>query len=90
MNTKTPQSRIYKVVFNPEISATCKTFILNEISESYNNGDSYFYSMPLVIETLKEEIDQNNGEEIFGIKKEDIKELERLIEMEKITAVELF
>lgn len=86
---RTPRNRIYKVVFNPEISTTCKEFILNEIPESYSNGSCFFYSISFVLEGLKEEIAGNNNTETSCIKKEDITELERLMEYEQVSAIEL-
>lgn len=90
MSVPTPKTRIYRVVFNPEISINCKKFILNELPESYTNGDSYFYSISSVLEALKDKLNEVNDENNLEIKQDDIKELERLMENERVSAIELF
>lgn len=68
----------YITEYQPAISETCETFIFFNIVPAFQNDSSSVYSLDYVIETLEDEISQNNQQEIFGIKLEDIKILKQL------------
>ena len=71
---------IYKIEANPKISETCKTYInLNLKPTIEEEGEYKTFALDYVHEILGDEIAQNGGEGIFGIKVEDIEELENLL-----------
>jgi hypothetical protein len=77
----------YTIEYQPTISETCKTYIFNNIPSVFVNDSTAIWGLRYVIETLEEEISQNNEEEIFGIKMQDIKILKQL-NIEKVTYIE--
>lgn len=77
----------YTTEHQPAIAETCKTYISNNINPVFSNDSTAIYGLTYVIETLQEEIDQA-GEEVFGIKHEDINTLKRL-EKQDVTYIEL-
>jgi hypothetical protein len=85
----TPRSRIYKTAYHPEISESCKMFIQNTIDVVYENNTCEYYSLSLVIETLKDIISHSDDECYLGICRSDIKELETLFIKEDVTFIEL-
>lgn len=90
LNTmQTPRNRIYKTVYNPDISQTCKTFICNNIDAVYENDVCLFYSISLVIETLEEMTADSNEDCYMGICDSDIKELKDLFLKEEVAFIEL-
>lgn len=89
MKALTPTNRIYKTVYNPEISETCKTFIRNEISSVYHNDVCEFYSISLVVETLMDATSDSNEDCYLGICQSDIDELKALYLKEDVTFIEL-
>ena len=76
----------YTTEYQPAISKTCKTYIDNNINPVFFNDSTSMYGLIYVIESLEEEINQA-GEEIFGIKYEDIKVLKKL-EKEEVSYIE--
>lgn len=86
---QTPRNRIYKTVYNPDISQTCKTFICNNINAVYENDVCLFYSISLVIETLEEMTADSNEDCYMGICESDIKELKDLFLKEEVAFIEL-
>lgn len=76
----------YTTEYQPEISETCKTYIGNNINPVFSNDSTSIYGLVYVIESLEEEVDQA-GEEVFGIKYEDIEVLKKL-EKEDVTYIE--
>jgi len=78
----------YTTEYNPEISQTCKTYIINNIDPVFSNDITSIYALDYVIETLEEEIGQNDDEEIFGIELKDI-ELLKQFDTENVNYIEL-
>ena len=68
----------YTTEYQPAISETCKTYIVNNINPVFANDFTSIWVLNYIIETLEEEISQNNEEEIFGIKMTDVKILRQL------------
>jgi hypothetical protein len=85
----TPRSNIYKTAYHPDISESCKMFIRNTINAVYENDTCEYYSLSLVIETLKETTSDSDEECYLGICRSDIKELETLFIKEDVTFIEL-
>lgn len=77
----------YITEYQPNLTAECLTYIGNNINPVFENDSTAIYSLNYVLEALNEELGQNNDEEIFGITKADIKELEKL-ENEKVDYIE--
>lgn len=76
----------YTIDYRPAISETCKTYVSNNINPTFSNDYTSIYGLVYVIESLEEEVDQA-GEEVFGIKYEDIEVLKKL-EKEDVTYIE--
>ena len=68
----------YITEYQPAISETCQTYISNNINPVFENDSTAIYGLDYVIETLEDEINQNDQEEIFGIEFKDIKILKKL------------
>jgi hypothetical protein len=77
----------YTTEYNPALTKECKTYIRNNIGATLESDDSGVYSLDYVYEELSSEIDQNGGEEIFGISLADIELLNKLHE-EKVNYIE--
>lgn len=79
----------YTTEYKPQISEECKTYISNQINEvfSFDSNKTKMYALDYVYETLSEEIEQNNGEEIFGISLDDMKVLKGLVD-ENVSYIE--
>jgi hypothetical protein len=75
------------IEYRPQISEECQTYIGNNINFVYSGEDTDIYALDYVYETLSEEVDQNGGEEIFGISLQDIAILKSLID-EKVDYIE--
>jgi hypothetical protein len=70
---------IYKIKPNPQISETCKTYIsLNLKPTIEEEGEYKTFALDYVLETLADELNHNDGENIFGITNKDIKEIKNL------------
>jgi len=77
----------YTTEYNPEISQTCKTFIVNNLDPVFSNDSTAIYGLTYLIESLEEEIDHAQ-EEVFGIKNADIKKLKTLMKQD-VTYIEI-
>lgn len=86
---QTPRNRIFKTVYNPEISDSCKTFICNHIDPVYENDNCLLYSITLVVETLQDATSESNDDCYLGICKSDIEELSQLHIKEDVAFIEL-
>jgi hypothetical protein len=78
----------YKIEANPNISETCKTYIINNLSATDSSDEYSVYALDYVLETLADELSQNNGEDIFGISQKDLNEIENLLFKQKIDFIE--
>jgi hypothetical protein len=76
----------YIIDYDPTISEECKTYISNNLTPVFSNDYTSIYGIIYVIESLKEEIDHAQ-EEVFGIKKDDIKKLKTLMKQD-VTYIE--
>jgi len=75
------------IEYQPNLTEECKTYISNNINFVFSGEDTDIYALDYVYETLNEEVDQNAGEEIFGISLQDIAILKSLID-EKVDYIE--
>jgi hypothetical protein len=70
---------MYKIEVNPKISETCKTYIILNLKPTLDEDNEYkTFAVDYVLETLADELTQNDGEDIFGITNQDYKEIENL------------
>lgn len=69
----------YETQYNPNLTATCKTYIENNLKPSFESNDTNIYDLEYILEELSFEIEQNEGKDIFGITNNDIEELEKLM-----------
>ncbi len=77
----------YTTEYQPKLSETCETYIHNYITPAYSNDSTAIYSLDYVLESLEEEISQNDNQEIFGIELKDIQLLKQL-EAENVNYIE--
>lgn len=77
----------YTTEYNPALTQECKTYIRNNIGATLESDDSGVYSLDYVYEELSGEIEQNGGEEIFGISLADVELLKKLHD-EKVDYIE--
>jgi hypothetical protein len=79
----------YKIQPNPKISETCKTYIsLNLKPTIEEKGEYKTFAVDYVLETLADELNHNDGADIFGITNKDLKEIENLFK-QKFDFIEL-
>jgi hypothetical protein len=79
----------YKIESNPQISETCKTYISLHLKPTIEEkGEYQTYAIDYVLETLEDELNNNDGEEIFGITNKDLKEIKNLFK-QKFDFIEL-
>lgn len=77
----------YITEYQPNLTKTCKTYIENNITPSFNAEETNVYNLDYVCEVLKSKMNEGNEEVIFKLLSKDMEVLQSLVN-EKVDYIE--